>query len=85
MLSLKLLDSKISISSASRVWLPGHGGTNSVLGPPGSDGLVLVARYGELYSQARLDTLDALDQIKELSDAVELKNKLVFSAVVVSQ
>jgi hypothetical protein len=36
-----------------------------------------------LYSQARLDTLDALDELKELSDADELKNKLLFSVVVV--
>ena len=43
----------------------------------------LVARYGELYSQARLDTLDALDELKELSSAEELKNKLLFSVVVV--
>ena len=61
----------------------------------------LVAKYGELYSQARsdlvdflprkhltyeirLDTLDALDELKELSSAEELKNKLLFSVVVVS-
>ena len=41
-------------------------------------------RYGELYSQARLDTLDALDELKELASAEELKNKLLFSVVVVS-
>ena len=61
----------------------------------------MVAKYGELYSQARsdlvdflprkhltyeirLDTLDALDELKELSSAEELKNKLLFSVVVVS-
>lgn len=44
----------------------------------------LVRQYGELYSTARLDTLDALDGIPELADANELKNKLLFSVVVVS-
>ena len=33
----------------------------------------------------RLDTLDDLDAIEELKDASELKNKLLFSVVVVSQ
>ena len=32
---------------------------------------------------ARLDTLDALDEITELAEADELKNKLLFSVVVV--
>ena len=31
-----------------------------------------------------MDTLDALDELKELSSAEELKNKLLFSVVVVS-
>ena len=44
----------------------------------------LVAKYGEMYSQARLDTLDALDELIELANADELKNKLLFSVVVVS-
>ena len=76
----------------------------------------LVRRFGELYSMARLDTLDALDNVKELelfipsqtssnsssssissihtsstegnsrtkSTSEELKNKLLFSVVVVS-
>ena len=44
----------------------------------------LVRRFGDLYSMARLDTLDDLDAIEELRDAHELKNKLLFSVVVVS-
>lgn len=44
----------------------------------------LVRSFGELYSVARLETLDALDTIGELSDADELKNKLLFSVVVLS-
>ena len=77
----------------------------------------LVRRFGELYSMARLDTLDALDNVNELdqfftsqsssnssvsssssnhssinevtsrksSSSEELKNKLLFSVVVVSK
>lgn len=44
----------------------------------------LVKRYGELYSQMRLETLDALDKLPELVNSEELKNKLLFSVVVVS-
>ena len=44
----------------------------------------LVKRYGELYSQMRLETLDALDKLPELINSEELKNKLLFSVVVVS-
>ena len=59
----------------------------------------LVRRFGELYSTSRLDTLDALDAIPDLKaihtsspaatttaiDTEELKNKLLFSVVVVSR
>ena len=77
----------------------------------------LVRRFGDLYSMARLDTLDALDNVNELdqfftsqsssnssvssassnhssiiegtsrtkSSSEELKNKLLFSVVVVSK
>ena len=38
----------------------------------------------DFVSEIRLDTLDALDELKELSSAEELKNKLLFSVVVVS-
>lgn len=44
----------------------------------------LVAKYGELYSQLRLETLDELDKMPELINSEELKNKLLFSVVVVS-
>ena len=49
-----------------------------------TDALALVKRYGELYSQLRLETLDALDRMPELVNSEELKNKLLFSVVVVS-
>ena len=41
-------------------------------------------RYGELYSLIRLETLDSLDTLPELVNSEELKNKLLFSVVVVS-
>lgn len=44
----------------------------------------LVRRYGELYSQLRLETLDALDKLPPLVNSDELKIKLLFSVVVVS-
>ena len=44
----------------------------------------LVRKFGDLYSVTRLETLDALDAIKDLREADELKNKLLFSVVVVS-
>ena len=42
-------------------------------------------RYGELYSLIRLETLDSLDRLPELVNSEELKNKLLFSVVVVSK
>ena len=45
----------------------------------------LVRRYGELYSQTRLETLDSLDRLPQLVNAEELKNKLLFSVMVVSE
>ncbi|XP_035212042.1 uncharacterized protein LOC118186124 [Stegodyphus dumicola] len=44
----------------------------------------LIRRYGNLYAQSRVDTLDALDSIPELEHAHDLKSKLLFSAVVLS-
>lgn len=44
----------------------------------------LVRRYGNLYTQARVDTLDALDALPQLHDADELKAKLLFSVVVLA-
>ena len=44
----------------------------------------LVRKYGGLYSQTRLETLDNLDKLPQLVSAEELKNKLLFSVMVVS-
>ena len=44
----------------------------------------LVRKYGELYAQTRLDTLDCLDSLKELNNNDDLKSKLLFSVIVVS-
>ena len=44
----------------------------------------LIRRYGNLYSEARLDAFDALDSLPEISDFDDLKGKLLFSVVVVS-
>ncbi|QQP49078.1 Putative LOC100162944, partial [Caligus rogercresseyi] len=44
----------------------------------------LVRKYGELYSTLRLETLDELDRLPQLVNSDELKNKLLFSVVVVS-
>ncbi|XP_069166282.1 uncharacterized protein [Procambarus clarkii] len=44
----------------------------------------LVRRYGNLYAQARVDTLDALDALPDLRNAEELKSKLLFSVVVLA-
>lgn len=92
LMDLKLREEQISISSASSVYLSTPGGRGKVGGENGltngagnrREAARLVARYGELYSQARLDTLDALDEFKELASADELKNKLLFSVVVLS-
>ncbi|XP_054709293.1 uncharacterized protein LOC129218999 [Uloborus diversus] len=44
----------------------------------------LIRRYGNLYAQSRVDTLDALDSIAELEHAHDLKSKILFSAIVLS-
>ncbi|GFQ72879.1 MIEAP domain-containing protein, partial [Trichonephila clavata] len=44
----------------------------------------LVRHYGNLYAQARVDTLDALDALVPLKDADELKTKILFSVIVLS-
>ena len=49
-----------------------------------SQGVRLVAKYGELYSRTRLRTLASLDALPELLSAGELKNKLLFSVVVLA-
>lgn len=43
----------------------------------------LVHCYANLYAQARVDTLDALDNLPQLSNAAELKSKILFSVIVV--
>ncbi|PSN48167.1 hypothetical protein C0J52_08734, partial [Blattella germanica] len=45
----------------------------------------LVRCYSNLYAAARVDALDALDNLIELKDADELKSKILFSVVVVSR
>ena len=49
-----------------------------------SEAAELIKRYGELYAQMRLETLDALDKMAELVNSEELKNKLLFSVVVLA-
>lgn len=44
----------------------------------------LIRQYGALYSEARLDALDALDDIQEISQFDDLKGKLLFSVVVLA-
>jgi len=44
----------------------------------------LVKRYGNLYSEARLDAMDALDELPDMADADDLKVKLLLSIVVAS-
>lgn len=44
----------------------------------------LIRRYGELYSQSRIDTLDTLECLKEFQEAEELKSKLMFSIIVLA-
>ena len=43
----------------------------------------LIRSYNSLYSQIRIDALDALDSIREISNADDLKSKLLFSVIVV--
>ena len=44
----------------------------------------LVRRYGNLYTETRLDAFDALEDLPEIADFDDLKGKLLFSVVVVS-
>lgn len=43
----------------------------------------LVRQYGDLYNRIRVDALDALDKIGQLDDLSVLKEKILFSVVVV--
>ncbi|XP_023328547.1 uncharacterized protein LOC111701481 isoform X2 [Eurytemora carolleeae] len=72
-IDMQLKEEDISISSTgSQVYLSA------------THGVRLVAKYGELYSRTRLRTLASLDALPELSSAGELKNKLLFSVVVLA-
>jgi hypothetical protein len=44
----------------------------------------LIRRYGELYTDGRVETLDALDRLVPLKGLDVLKLKILFSVVVVS-
>ena len=46
--------------------------------------LFQVRKYGELYAQTRLETLDCLDKLSDLDTHDDLKSKLLFSVIVVS-
>ena len=46
---------------------------------------LLVRKYGELYAQTRLETLESLDKLTELNNHDDLKSKLLFSVIVVSE
>jgi hypothetical protein len=64
--------------------LSGSGGTLSGGTEVRSAG-ALVRKYGELYAQTRLDTLESLDRLPELDNLDDLKSKLLFSVIVVSK
>ena len=87
LLEMKMCDEQIRISSTgSSVWVShnNNNNNNSSSQKPRQGQERLVASYVTLYSQARLDTLDALDKLGELRQAEELKSKLLFSIIVVS-
>lgn len=44
----------------------------------------LIKRFSSLYSESRVDALDALDEIQQLEEMGVLKGKILFSIVVVS-
>lgn len=56
----------------------------SDLTPAGVTAERLAERYGALYAQANLHTLDALDALESFKDAPDLKAKILYSVVVVS-
>ena len=43
----------------------------------------LIKRYGNLYTESRLDAMDALDDVPNMADSDDLKVKLLLSVVVV--
>ena len=44
----------------------------------------LIRRYGNLYTEGRLDALDALDDVTEMTEFADLKGKLLLTILVVS-
>jgi O6-methylguanine-DNA--protein-cysteine methyltransferase len=44
----------------------------------------LIRRYGNLYTESRLEALDALDEIAEMSEFADLKGKLLLTILVLS-
>lgn len=44
----------------------------------------LIRRYGNLYTESRLEALDALDDIAEMSDFTDLKGKLLLTILVLA-
>jgi len=44
----------------------------------------LIRRYGNLYTETRLDAFDALDELPEMAEFDELKGKLLFSVIVLA-
>lgn len=44
----------------------------------------LIRRYGNLYSEQRLDAMDALDELQEVSEYNDLKEKLLLSVIVLA-
>lgn len=48
---------------------------------------LLVERYDNLYTQTRLDAMDELDEVEsleKLDENSDIKNKILFSVIVVS-
>lgn len=64
------------------VFLDGSGGNFSVGGDVSAERLAEM--YSALYDHAHLHTLDALDALRPLNDAPDLKAKILYSVVVVS-
>lgn len=67
------------------VFLDGSGGNFSVAQSGGDVSAERLAEmYSALYDHAHLHTLDALDALRPLNDAPDLKAKILYSVVVVS-
>ncbi|XP_063228610.1 uncharacterized protein LOC134534250 [Bacillus rossius redtenbacheri] len=75
---LELQEAKRALQE--RLALPGHG--DAARGDDTAQ--QLVRGYASLYAAARVDTLDALDNLPPLRDAHELKSKILFSVIVLA-